>query len=172
MRTIIVGLHNPYSDDPANALAPHPEGCSGHRLWKTLSEIDAMAYAPCHSALRASYDRRHYMSLFDRRNLCATEAQTRSRSRMEILADTMSGAFERDAVVVLLGKTVLRAFNDAGAVSLKPILIHPQVDYGVTWRWLPHPSGRSTVYNDPVVKTLVGMMLADLITVQESRNAT
>lgn len=69
------------------------------------------------------------------------------------------------SVVVLLGEEVRQAFG------LKKLLIHPQVKNKVTYRQVPHPSGRCLFYNDPVMRRLVGIMLEDLCRARPSRTS-
>lgn len=141
MKPIIIGLHNPYSDNPKYALVPYREGSSGHRLWKTTQMPQAV-----------------YINGFDRRNLSPiADPSSKDLKRFAKTMDIPTGS-----TVILLGHDVLRAFVGSGR-PLKPILIHPQVHDGVTWRWLPHPSGRSTKYNDPVFRMLVGMTLSNVL---------
>jgi hypothetical protein len=153
MKPIIVGLSNPYSNDPANALVPWPDGCAGYRLWKMASNIGSRFLG-----------QQDYIQAFDRRNLCPAAIQRRLQRRYgKYLAKKLKDTFPPGATVFLLGREVLDAFNSCVDESLQPILIHPQVADGITWRWLPHPSGRVTQYNDPVLRTLVGMALADAL---------
>lgn len=155
-KPIIIGLFNPYSSNPEHALAPSPERSAGHRLWRML--VDApLVYGP--SVFLCRQEKIKYMGAFDRRNLCQTLNDTR-HTRCKELARRMEIA--QGSTVILLGRDVLAAFT-CPERPLKPILIHPQVHGGITWRWLPHPSGRTTKYNDPAMRMLAGMLLADII---------
>jgi hypothetical protein len=42
------------------------------------------------------------------------------------------------------------------------LLLHPQENGGVSWRQIPHPSGRNLWFNDEQNRTLVAMLLEDL----------
>lgn len=67
-------------------------------------------------------------------------------------------SFPPGSVVILLGREVQKAF------AIPRVLIHPQVrGNGVTYRQIPHPSGRCHFYNDPVNRSLVAMMLKELL---------
>lgn len=55
--------------------------------------------------------------------------------------------------VVLLGDEVRRAFR------LPKLFLHPIVRDGVTYRQVPHPSGRCLFYNDPINQEIVGMLI-------------
>lgn len=163
MKPIIVGLHNPYSSRHEDALVPWPERSAGHRLWRMLANLPDRA-VPL-GAFHAHLWDHSYRDAFDRRNLCAVVNSNRKiqREYAKAKAVLMMNDIPQGATVVLLGREVLDAFNDVLSGTLYPILIHPQVVDGITWRWLPHPSGRVTQYNDPVIRTLAGLMLADVI---------
>jgi len=169
MKPIIIGLHNPYSKDPVNALAPFPEKSTGHRLWRMLNRLE---WPMTREAFRAAHDRRVYMDAFKRYNLCTTQEQVNDIAKRRECA----GLFLAEKriipgdTVVLLGGDVLEAFSFwfRQEEQLQKILIHPQVRSGITWRWLPHPSGRSTKYNDPTMRMLVGMTLANLVSVNST----
>ncbi len=59
-------------------------------------------------------------------------------------------------VVVVLGEEVRKA------LGLPKVLIHPVQMMGLTFRQVPHPSGRTLFYNDPVQRQLVAMLLEEL----------
>ena len=61
------------------------------------------------------------------------------------------------ATIVVLGQQVARA------LGLPPGLIHPVVIGGVTWRQVPHPSGRNLWYNVAEHRTIVGVLLEELL---------
>lgn len=79
-----------------------------------------------------------YVDAFDRRNLNAV------------------GKIRRGSMVVLLGDQVRKAFG------VPKLLIHPQTIDGVTYRQVPHPSGRNRFYNDPVQHELVALLIEEL----------
>ena len=66
-------------------------------------------------------------------------------------SDPDAVSFSPGDVVLLLGEDV-RAASD---VPVPRLLIHPQTIDGVTYRQVPHPSGRNRVYNDPVMRWLL-----------------
>jgi hypothetical protein len=103
-----------------------------------------------------------YKNSFDKRNLCATEREAGTGKDRRKAAHRMADTIPQGSTVILLGHDVLRAFSMKDR-PLEAILIHPQVHGGVTWRWLPHPSGRSTIYNDPVFRMLAGLTLVDVL---------
>jgi len=143
-RPVLLGMNNPVSSDPAHALYPHPPGCAGHRLWGMLNE--AMPSGE-------QVSRSQYLRAFDRRNLVAGKTWSQAEAR--------AGAGEltrelRGRVVVVLGQ------QPRQALGLPLHLIHPIVHEGVTWRQVPHPSGRNHYYNDATNRRVVGELLAEL----------
>lgn len=158
MKPIIVGLNNPYSQRPEHALAPFPERSAGERLWKMYNELDPIYIG----AQAAQIDKLRYMNAFDRCNLFGDHFPPGEQAR-RLIAKRLVATFPKGSTVILLGHKVRLAFNLALSKKIKHILIHPQVIDGLTWRWLPHPSGRSTQYNDPVMKMLAGLTLADVL---------
>lgn len=140
MKPVIIGMNNPLSSDPKYALFPHPPGCTGYRLWKMLEA-------------RTGVFRAEYIQVFERRNLvptkewCAVTANVNARSMLPELGGR---------TVLLLGNEVRKAFG------VPPLLVHPQEIGGVTWRQLPHPSGRNRWYNDPENVRLAEVLMQDL----------
>jgi hypothetical protein len=163
-RPIIVGFYNPYSFKEENALAPFPERSAGHRLWRMLADLPTIILGS--QAFNASTHPSVYMHLFDRRNLFTGYYPVGGHRTWNDAARRMLPSFPQGSTVVLLGHDVMEAFSTVMSERLERVLIHPQVVDGITWRWLLHPSGRSTHYNDPAFRVLAGMLLADLITVQ------
>jgi len=150
MKPILIGLNNPHSRRPEHALFPLPFGASGYRLWSMLSAVSGMS-------------RSEYAESFDRRNL-SPDMRDLPKSELRSLGARAIDAVPRGARVVLLGQQVRVAISDRLSRPLDASLtIHPQERDGVVWRLIPHPSGRCLYYNDPVARTMVGMMLADLV---------
>lgn len=89
---------------------------------------------------RTGMGSRQYIDGFDRRNI-------KTHPDVE---------FEPGSTVVVLGEKVRKH------LKLPKVLIHPIVRDGVTFRQVPHPSGRTLFYNDPVCRELVAMLLEDL----------
>jgi hypothetical protein len=136
-KPLLLGAHNPHSADPRWALFWAPEGCSGHRLWK-MSGLPKLVW-------KHAFDR---MNVLD-----ATEWGT--------------GPDERRVVEVraaMLGRETLVLGHQARAalgLPTRPWLLPQEEDWGV-WRLLPHPSGRCQLYNDPVFRKTVGMLLEEM----------
>jgi len=139
-------MNNPVSSDPAHALYPHPEGCTGHRLYEMLrSRIPGVK-------------RHDYLSAFDRRNVVPYKRfdKTMAVEGAHILEREFYGS---GRTIVLLGADTVAAFG------IPRLLVHPQIIGGSTWRQIPHPSGRNIWYNDEQNKLLVSMLLEDLYNV-------
>lgn len=135
--TIIIGMNNPLN--PRIALYPSPVNCTGWRLWRMLHE-------------RTGADEQTYCDGFERHNLLAKRDWDRplARARAEEFLPYLVGRR-----VVLLGSEVRAAFR------LPPVLVTPVLDRGVTWRQLPHPSGRCRWYNDPKNRAVAGLLLEE-----------
>jgi hypothetical protein len=142
-RAVLIGMNNPVSSAPEHALYPSPEGCTGHRLYEMLK-----SRVP--TATRSDYLRR-----FERRNVVSLKVFDAKLAR-EGAAKLDQEFFGSGRTIVVLGADTIKAFG------LPPLLIHPQIIGGSTWRQIPHPSGRNLWYNDPQNKLLVSMLLEDL----------
>lgn len=145
MKPVIVGMNNPLSRRPEHALYPHPPGCTGYRLWKMLEA-------------RTGATQEEYLARFERMNLVSSKTWSRELGRGT--AERMRPVL-RGRVVLLLGQAVRRAFG------IPPLLVHPQEIDGVTWRQLPHPSGRCHWYNDPRHRRVAEVLLQELYDVGE-----
>ena len=120
IRPFLVGELNPRSSDPHHALYPLPPGCSGARLCGYLGMTPLQ-----------------YIRTFDRRNLCVGEWDS-GRAHLEALRIILLEPPTRP--IVLLGHRVAMAF------SLRPMSYFERVGRYI---YLPHPSGRNLVWNDP-----------------------
>lgn len=149
MKPILLGLSNPYSDNPRHALAPFPKRSTGWRLWRMMDGVRPI-------------DAKRYMNAFDRRNLFGTHEPVGKAERQAIAKDFLS-TIPLGSTIVLLGTDLQECISPILSGAIKRVLIHPQVIDGFTWRCLPHPSGRSPLYNDPVMRNLAGMMLAEVL---------
>lgn len=142
-------MNNPLSLQPGHELYPAPEGCTGHRIWRML-----------HSRTNAS--RSSYLETFDRRNLIRSAIYERGAAKAR--AYELTKEFETTGrTIVLLGREVQIAFGHP------PLLIHPQVIGGATFRQLPHPSGRNLWYNVPDNVRLAELLLEELYTQYHER---
>ncbi len=141
-KPILIGMNNPVNVGVGYELYPSPEGCTGHRLWRMLNE-------------RTGASRSAYLDAFERRNLVRHKLYDRTIARLNA-ADIQRELRGTGRHVVLLGREVQQAF------AHPPLLIHPQVIGGCTWRQLPHPSGRNFWYNDPDNVKLAELLLEEL----------
>lgn len=141
-RPILLGMNNPLSEKPEHALFPHPPGCTGWRIWQMLRDFAG-----------EEVTRAQYLAAFDRRNLVDGKTWDRGRA--------LAGV---DKFVVDVRERVVVVFGEAPRVALRlpKLLMHPQLIGDVTWRQLPHPSGRCRWYNDPNNRAAAGTLLAEL----------
>lgn len=147
MKPVILGLNNPHSSDPKKALGTEPVGSAGHRLWLMVK---------C-AANRAGLDfeENDYLGTFDRRNLSNEkffDYQEAKRQRPEVLASI------RSRTVVMCGTGVLRALG----LSHTGFHLDMQQGVGFTYYTIPHPSGLTRDYNDPLVRARVGDLMLRL----------
>ena len=140
MKVVLVGMCNPRSSDRRLALVPHPPNSAGHRLFLMLRKR-----VPCTHI--------EYRDGFERRNLVSTTIWSQQTARRN--AECMVGELQ-GRTVLLLGAAVRDAFG------LPPVLVKPVVQRGVTFRQLPHPSGRCRWYNNPRHRRVAEMLLEEL----------
>ena len=136
-------MNNPVCWKPGFELYPHPPGCTGHRIFELLR------------SRRPEIFRGNYLQAFERQNLVIGPVFDRraARDRAQELYAELWGSRR---TVVLFGREVVRAFD------IPPVLVHPQEIGGVTWRQLPHPSGRNLWYNDYDNRRIAAMLLEEL----------
>ncbi len=141
-RPWLIGESNPYGADPEMALYPDPPNSAGGRLCRAILGLTEA----------------QYLRSFERRNLLSGSGawsvyQAREAAR-RMMADIPSGTS-----VVLLGAKVWKAFMDAAHAEdrLKargerghPVLslFEPFATH-LGWTYLPHPSGRCLLWNEP-----------------------
>ena len=174
MKPILIGMNNPISTRPGHELYPAPEGCTGHRLWQML-----------HARTGAS--RLMYLECFERRNLVAGREYERISARARAY-EIVTELRDSGRTVVLLGQEVREAFHyvlrnevtrnwrelpEGTRISgLPPLLVHPQTAVGVTWRQVPHPSGRNTWYNSRENCEVVELLMEELYVEYVERTRT
>lgn len=133
---VIIGMNNPQGSKP---LWPDPPGCAGWRLWQL-----------------SGMERKEWLRAFRRVNILDTPHWDREAARVSGPEIWSSYGGRR---IILLGHGAREA------VGLPPVpWIVLQVDErtGTTWRFLPHPSGRCQLYNDPVMREAVRMVLQEM----------
>ncbi len=153
MKPLLIGMNNPHSTDPDFDLFPRPAGVAGHRLWCMMAEA-ADGYFPTWE----------YVKAFDRVNLVRGEW---SRPAATLKAGTMlANGVGLNRPVVLLGNEVVLAFK-RGGMNLEDVALFKWVGPSKAFPWrvahIPHPSGRSHTWNDPVVRQRAAVFLKDLV---------
>ncbi len=146
MKPIIIGMNNPVSSAPGHELFPYPPGCTGHRLLSMLQ------------SRLPDVRRSDYLETFERRNLVVGSIYDKRAAQRaaEVIYAELWGS---GRTVVLLGQDVRRAFGHP------PLLLHPQLIGGTTWRQLPHPSGRNMWYNDAKNREVAAVLLEELFNI-------
>lgn len=149
MNPLLVGLHNPISNHPRDALLPFPPGSTGWRLWMMMREIEPHLV------------RGIFIDGFDRRNLWrgndlpSGEGSTAAfRAEGRIIYDA---CLRRDDVI-LLGVRVWSAVVD----RMPPDWFTAKELDGVRFWRIPKPSIRNVIYNSRSARILVGQLLLDL----------
>lgn len=133
-RAIIIGMCNPSSADPDDALELRTPNASGERLWKMLDAV-------------APTSKEEFALAFERVNLSARRSFRLSTSRVRKIRRLVG---KRTAVV--LGRDVWRA--------LWPGERAEWFQAKDNWHLIPHPSGRSLSYNDAAKRRRAGLLLA------------
>ncbi len=151
MKPLIVGLHNPLSQHPSDALVPYPSGCTAWRLWMMMRDVEPR------------FSRDTYMHGFDRRNLWrGKELPTGQGSTAAYQSEgdlVLTGCHGRTDVI-LLGARVW----DSVASRLGPEWFeYKEVLPGVRFWRIPHPSKRNWIYNSISCRRKVGRILVDLL---------
>jgi hypothetical protein len=124
-RVLLVGEHNPHSDEPYSDLWPEPAQSAGGRLCKILR-----------------LTLRQYVASFARTNLLRTQRWSVPHARTHALRLTHRRRILLGARVAAAHGVKFRLFRvvalRAGAVA----------DHAVWVLVLPHPSGRCRIWND------------------------
>lgn len=145
MRPVLVGMNNPLSADPAHALYPHPDNCTGWRVWQMVRLVAGDA------------TRAQYLAAFERVNVLPGRVWDRR-------AAMLAGPRLRQELVEA-GRTFV-ALGAATREALDMPLTEPgewrEYASGAATAWLPHPSGRNRWYNDPWNKGAAVRLLGDL----------
>lgn len=131
---ILVGEYNPYNPGDC-ALWPHPRNSAGHRLWKM-------------TGLELS----DYLCTFMRVNLVDEERWSKEAAR-DGAENLCTIAAQRGIPLVLLGAKVSEAF------ACEIDYFNWTHDGLVSYLRLPHPSGRSPMYNSLEARERCGVEL-------------
>jgi hypothetical protein len=146
MKPVLLGMNNPVSDNPRHALYPSPHGCTGYRLWMMLKS-------------RTGATEKEYLDAFERRNVL-TGPWFPERAREHLLG---LGPDDVPIVDVMRGRTVVCLGSEIrDLLGLAKVWVLPQEKWGVTWRPIPHPSGRNHWYNDANNTAAVSVLLEEL----------
>ena len=147
MKPLIVGMNNPYSEDPRYALYPHPERSAGFRLYLMLKEAGHRE--------AVSISKLNYAERFDRVNVVAGEPYSKSaakRERPKVLE------LMRDRLTIICGAGTARDLElFYGGFTLEKNVVGPYSYYVI-----PHPSGRTRDYNSSEMRARVGELLLSL----------
>lgn len=132
-KPLLVGESNPYGGREFFALFPRPDGSAGWRL--------------CHAVFGMA--ERDYLRSFDRTNLLeggGTWSPPKARYAAAQIADQRG-----EGTYVLCGVRVAEAFGFIGQPAFTMIEGGPGLLRGASTRvfFLPHPSGRCRVWNEP-----------------------
>lgn len=149
VRTIIIGVSDPYTTDPSHALSAREANSAGSRLYRMLVEYEGRSGRFPSSPLE-------YEDSFERLNLCVSSWDIREASRKVLkLALYLHGRR-----VLFLGNSV------AGCASATLDFPRPP-----KWEWVrvqkhgfdcasvPHPSGRCRDYNELSNRLKTGSVL-------------
>lgn len=128
MRPILLGMNNPLSSNPDDALVYWPEGCTGHRVLGLLQRADPAVSGD------------DYLEMFDRRNLVAGRAWSDAAAREAARQFDTRGSRS----VVVLGAKTWAAFGAPATPWLSSCS-----DGQVEWWRVPHPSGLNRWYDVP-----------------------
>lgn len=135
-------MNNPLTSRPDAALLPHPVNSAGWRLWRMCHD---------HNGVSRSTYRRSYEFV----NLCDSTwwDPLAARAKRDALWPTWTGRR-----VVLCGVQVLTVCR----LQRPPRFLQWSEYEEVRWCWIPHPSGLTRDYNDPMMRMLVALRLEEL----------
>ena len=142
-RPVLLGMNNPHGPRSEFALYPIPATSAGGR-------IQAMS----------GLSRRDYLERFDRQNVLATVEWDAKRARLEapIIRKALAGR-----IVIALGAAVNSVMRGGTEHELAPPFRWTPDGAGGWIAKAPHPSGRSTFYNDPLHRELLRIFLEETL---------
>ena len=162
MKPLLIGMNKSKPDE--EALYPMPDGCAGSRLWRLL-------------AARTGATMREYLHHFERRSLVIGTAYQRLSARAKAHEYWME-LQQSGRTVILLGRDVVETFDwvirndgkaqyyigaDGGTVrGLPPVLVHPQVIGGVTFRQVPLPIRTNPWYQVESNRNVIELLMEEL----------
>lgn len=153
MTPLIVGLHNPLSTHPDDALVPWPKGCTGDRLLGFMQQIDP------------AYDADQYLHDFERMNLWRGRRLPQGRGATAAYRTEGEAIYEyvldHHTHVVILGVRVW----DSMLGRTAPSFFDKQVKDDTVFWYMPHPSGRNLLYRSALNQRRAGEMLFRVLTI-------
>lgn len=142
-RPLLVGLHNPLSGHPDDALVPYPPGCTGARIVEMIAAV-----AP-------GFDAEQYIEAFDRTNLWrgrllprghGTTAAYRAEGE-RVLCEAMG----RENVVLFGSRVWWSVLDRRPPERYDSLLLN-----GMTrFHYLPHPDDVSRIDRDRAARILL-----------------
>ncbi len=148
MKSLVVGISNPHSDDPKDALSPIYPGSAGSRLFQMAREV-----SPESSRLTEI----EYLEGVDRVNL----SDDHNNWSREVADKTALNIKENNTErkIVLLGGMVYLAFF-RGPIRPYHEWFYSGENYFCV---VPHPSGMNRLYNDAQMRYKTGRVILDLV---------
>lgn len=145
MKPWIIGLNNPLSSRPRDALVPWPGRCTGKRLVEMAREVDP------------SFDETEYLDSFVLRNLWpgrVLPAGKGSEKLYRVAAAELKREIElaQPRALILLGSRVAAMIGSVKQWQAFTSFGHE----GRTYWYVAHPSGRCFTYNDPANRKRCG----------------
>lgn len=149
MKPLLVGLHNPLSRRPEDALVPWPPNCTGDRLLRLIR------------LARPETTEDEYLESFERTNLWRLIRLPYGRgsaAAFEAEGERVRDMARGRPVTVLLGSQVMRA------VLGRHVEYWERVERdGAAYVLLPHPSGRNYLYKIEANRVRAGRWLAEIM---------
>jgi hypothetical protein len=139
MRPYILGLNNPQGH---TAFYTQPPGCSGHRLWQMVHEVNGIG-------------EKEWLHVTQRNNLLSETTLHRDYKSAARRRGQYLGPLIANRTVVLVGADVAQAMDH----DYPPFIWDPNKD----WIAIPHPSGSNLFYNNPIHRLATGILLADIL---------
>lgn len=150
MKPLLIGLNNPLSPRPRDALVPWPRGCAGARLVEYVQLV-----APDFTA-------DEYLDVFERRNLWQGRELPSGRGATNLLLregrQLFAECVAQPRTVVLFGAKVWYCVLN----RTPPSRFECQAVRDSTFWYVPHPSGLNRAYNDHNNRSRAGAVLLAL----------
>ena len=151
MKPFIIGLNNPLSSRPRDALVPWPGQCAGARLVDMAHEVDP------------TFDATEYMDSFERRNVWGGTVAPKGKGSerlWRVAASKIRREIEREnpRAVICLGAKVAALI---GTVRQWQTFTCFGMN-GRTYWYVPHPSGLCRAYNDPANRARCGRIVVSV----------